>query len=30
MITHYIITTSKLICKVEKQSLQVSLFDAID
>ncbi len=28
--THYSITTSKLICKVEKQSLQVSLFDAID
>ncbi|TXD45993.1 glycoside hydrolase family 31 protein [Polaribacter sp. IC073] len=28
--THYIITTSKLICKVEKLSLQVSLFDAID
>ena len=27
---HYIITTSKLICKVEKLSLQVSLFDAID
>ena len=28
--THYIITTSKLICKVEKLSLQVSLYDAID
>ena len=28
--THYIITTSKLVCKVEKQSLQVRLFDAID
>jgi alpha-glucosidase len=28
--THYNITTSKLICKIEKQSLQVSLFDAID
>ena len=28
--THYIITTSKLICKVEKQSLQVSLYDAKD
>jgi alpha-glucosidase len=28
--THYILTTSKLICKVEKLSLQVSLFDAID
>jgi alpha-glucosidase len=28
--THYSITTSKLICKVEKQSLQVSLFDATD
>ena len=27
---HYSITTSKLICKVEKQSLQVRLFDAID
>ena len=27
---HYIITTSKLICKVEKLSLQVSLFDALD
>ncbi|MEO9571417.1 MAG: glycoside hydrolase family 31 protein [Polaribacter sp.] len=27
---YYIITTSKLICKVEKQSLQVSLFDAVD
>lgn len=28
--THYIITTSKLICKVEKLSLQISLYDAID
>ncbi|WP_452233108.1 glycoside hydrolase family 31 protein [Lacinutrix sp. MEBiC02595] len=28
--THYIITTSKLICKVEKLGLQVALFDAID
>ncbi len=28
--TNYIITTSKLICKVEKQSLQVSLYDAKD
>ncbi|EAR11537.1 Alpha-glucosidase, family 31 of glycosyl hydrolase [Polaribacter irgensii 23-P] len=28
--THYILTTSKLICKVEKLSLQVSLFDALD
>jgi alpha-glucosidase len=28
--THYTITTSKLICTVEKQSLQVRLFDAID
>ncbi|WP_343329029.1 glycoside hydrolase family 31 protein [Polaribacter staleyi] len=28
--THYIVTTSKLICKVEKSSLQVKLFDAID
>jgi alpha-glucosidase len=28
--THYVITTSKLICKIEKQSLQVNLFDAID
>ena len=28
--THYIVTTSKLICKVEKQSLQVSLYDALD
>ncbi len=28
--THYIITTSKLICKVEKSSLQVKLYDAID
>ncbi len=28
--THYSIKTSKLICKVAKQSLQVSLFDAID
>jgi alpha-glucosidase len=28
--THYIITTLKLICKVEKLSLQVSLYDAID
>ena len=27
---HYIITTSKLICKVEKKSLQVSIYDAID
>ena len=27
---HYIITTSKLICKIEKLSLQVSLYDAID
>ena len=27
---HYIVTTSKLICKVEKQSLQVSLYDALD
>ena len=27
---NYIITTSKLICKVEKQSLQVSLYDAKD
>lgn len=26
----YIITTSKLICKVEKLSLQVSIYDAID
>ena len=28
--THYIITTSKLICKVEKLSLQVRLYDALD
>jgi alpha-glucosidase len=28
--THYIITTSKLICRVEKLSLQISLYDAID
>ncbi|WP_055443143.1 glycoside hydrolase family 31 protein [Lacinutrix himadriensis] len=28
--THYIITTSKLICKVEKLGLQVALFDAVD
>ena len=28
--THYILTTSKLICKIEKLSAQVSLFDAID
>ncbi|MBU3010371.1 glycoside hydrolase family 31 protein [Polaribacter vadi] len=28
--THYIITTSKLVCKVEKLSLQVSIYDAID
>ena len=28
--THYIVTTSKLICKVEKRSLQVSLYDALD
>lgn len=28
--THYIITTSKLVCLVEKLSLQVSLYDAID
>ena len=28
--THYIITTSKLICKVEKQSMQVALYDALD
>ena len=28
--THYIITTSKLVCLVEKLSLQVRLFDAID
>ncbi|PQJ69385.1 glycoside hydrolase family 31 protein [Polaribacter butkevichii] len=28
--THYIVTTSKLICKIEKSSLQVKLFDAID
>ena len=28
--TNYTITTSKLICKVEKQSLQVSLYDALD
>tara|TARA_B110000240_G_scaffold198152_1_gene256791 strand:- start:616 stop:3021 length:2406 start_codon:yes stop_codon:yes gene_type:complete len=28
--THYIIKTSKLICKVEKLSLQVSLYDALD
>ncbi len=27
---HYIITTSKLICKVEKLSLQVRLYDALD
>jgi alpha-glucosidase len=27
---HYIITTSKLICKVERLSLQVSLYDALD
>ena len=27
---NYIITTSKLICKVEKLSLQVSLYDALD
>ncbi|WP_299050354.1 glycoside hydrolase family 31 protein [uncultured Polaribacter sp.] len=28
--TEYIVTTSKLICKVEKASLQVSLYDAKD
>ena len=28
--THYIIATKKLICKVEKSSLQVSLYDAKD
>lgn len=28
--TDYIVTTSKLICKVEKISLQVSLYDAVD
>ena len=28
--THYIITTLKLICKVEKLSMQVALFDALD
>ena len=28
--THYIIKTSKLICKVEKLSLQISLYDALD
>lgn len=28
--THYIITTSKLICKVEKLGLQVALYDAVD
>jgi alpha-glucosidase len=28
--THYTITTSKLICNVEKISLQVSLYDAVD
>ena len=28
--TEYIVTTSKLICKVEKESLQVSLYDAKD
>ena len=28
--THYSITTSKLICKVEKQSLQTSIYDAKD
>ncbi|WP_159948627.1 glycoside hydrolase family 31 protein [Polaribacter septentrionalilitoris] len=28
--TNYIVTTSKLICKVEKASLQVSLYDAKD
>ena len=28
--THYIIATKKLICKVEKSSLQVSIYDALD
>ena len=28
--THYVVTTSKLICKVEKSSLQVKLYDALD
>ena len=28
--THYEIKTSKLICKIHKQSMQVSLFDAVD
>lgn len=28
--THYIIRTSKLVCKVEKLSLQVSIYDALD
>ena len=27
---NYIVTTSKLICKIEKLSLQVSLYDALD
>ena len=27
---HYTITTSKLICKVEKKSLQIKLYDALD
>ena len=28
--THYIVATKKLICKVEKSSLQVSIYDALD
>jgi len=28
--THYIITTKKLICKIEKSSLQVAIYDALD
>lgn len=28
--THYIITTSKLICKISKDSLKVEIFDAVD
>ncbi|PQJ76051.1 glycoside hydrolase family 31 protein [Polaribacter gangjinensis] len=28
--THYVIKTSKLICKVEKLSLQIKIYDALD
>ncbi|MDO1501305.1 glycoside hydrolase family 31 protein [Winogradskyella maritima] len=28
--THYVITTSKLICKVAKKDLHISLYDALD